>query len=73
VALNASHADPKDSIGSTDFAGPSTPLTTSVQSAPTGFAMVGQDPVDGNVVISWLHHNHHDDIVNLEAVMKELI
>ena len=35
--------------------------------------MVGQDPVDGSVVISWLHHNLDDDIVNLEAVMKELI
>lgn len=45
-------------------------LTSPVQAAPTGFARIGQDPVEGNVFISWLHPAHHDDVVNLEAVMN---
>jgi CBS domain-containing protein len=69
---NDSHGNPKDSVASTDSTDPSTSLlNTSVQSAPTGFARVGQDPVEGNVVISWLHPAHDCDVVNLKAVMNQ--
>jgi CBS domain-containing protein len=71
VAPSGSHSDPIDSMAASDIAEPSSSLlTTSVQSAPIGFARVGQDR-EGNVVISWLHPAHYDDVVNLEAVMNQ--
>jgi CBS domain-containing protein len=58
------------SIGTTDSTASAVLLTALVQPAPTSFATVGQDPVEGNVVISWLNPANHDDVVNLEAVMN---
>lgn len=43
--------------------------TSSVQSAPTGFARVGRGP-DGDLMISWLNPSHRNEIVNLQAVMN---
>jgi CBS domain-containing protein len=46
-------------------------MTNSIQSVATGFARIGKDPIEGNVVISWLNPAHHNDVVNLEAVMNQ--
>ncbi|KAL3908888.1 MAG: hypothetical protein SGILL_008311 [Bacillariaceae sp.] len=65
------HHSRKDSTGTTGTADSTMQMTNSVQAAPTGFARVGKDPVEGNVIISWLHPMHHNDVVNLEAVMNQ--
>mmetsp|Transcript_15425 Transcript_15425/g.38302 ORF Transcript_15425/g.38302 Transcript_15425/m.38302 type:complete len:1060 (+) Transcript_15425:21-3200(+) len=44
--------------------------TSSLHSAPTGFAKIGQDD-DGNVIISWLNPEHTSDVVNVAAVMNQ--
>ncbi|KAG7373885.1 chloride channel [Nitzschia inconspicua] len=64
------HGCSEASMGTVDSTVCSTTLTGSVQAAPKGFARVRQDPVEGNVVVSWLHPAHYDDVVNLEAVMN---
>jgi chloride channel 7 len=65
------HHSCNDSVITTGTADSAMKLTNSVQSAPTGFARVGKDSVEDNVVISWLHPAHHNDVVNLADVMNQ--
>lgn len=65
------HHGRSDSLITSGTADSTSQMTNSVQAAPTGFARVGKDPVEGNVVISWLHPAHRNDVVNLEAVMNQ--
>jgi chloride channel 7 len=41
----------------------------SVQSAPTGFAIVGRGS-HGKIVISWMNPSHRNNVINLQAVMN---